>query len=462
MGICTLLVIVFLTGAAVPPLPLQTEAAVLMEKSTGRVLYERNMNQRMYPASMTKLLTALLVLEYLDPDEVIIVGPEIRDMPWGYATNVLVEGEHLTVRVLLKGLLIRSVNEAARVLALNVVQVRNQRFNINYLQEAKPQFVALMNDKARELGATDTRFTNPYGLHDLRHFTTAYDLAIISCAFMAEPLLAEIVGMWHFSGDGLEGQYADGRHVRNFSWTNTNLMLPEGPFGHPFVTGMRTGYTTPAGECFAASAYHNGLGLVTIVFDSASPGRWNDTRAMLDFGFANFAFRAVATGEHIPHTISLYNPRLEDDGTLEAFSQGEFTALLSLDEFATLERVVTYHAMLLAEPDEEYDDGIERLRIPMGGIEKGEVVGFVNYLINGEIVFMTHLYAAHDVAERTFDSDMDFWMARFFSAVFSRAAVPYWFGTLGMLFGVICLGVAITISRRARNYSRWRPMRKKF
>jgi D-alanyl-D-alanine carboxypeptidase (penicillin-binding protein 5/6) len=300
-------------------------------------------------------------------------------------------------------------------------------------------------------------------LHDIRHFTTAYDLALIARAFMDVPLLAEIVGMWNYVGDGLGGLDSAGRHVRNFNWVNTNQMLPNGPHGHPFVTGMRTGYTTPAGECLAASAYHNGLGLVSIVFDSLSPGRWNDTRVLLDYGFANYAFRAVATGAEITHRIELSNPRLEDDGMLTAVASGSYTALLSLEEFATLEREVTYHAMMLATPeDEEYDADFPRLRIPMGGINEGDVVGFVNYKINGEVVYTTNLYATHAVLERTFDSDMDFWMYRFFSTVFSRKAVPYWFGSVGTLFGIICLMIAITVSRRARNFGFFRPMKGRY
>jgi D-alanyl-D-alanine carboxypeptidase (penicillin-binding protein 5/6) len=406
---------------------------------------------------MTKLLTALVVLDYLDPDDVIVVGTEIRNMPLGYTTGVHQEGEHITVRILLKSLLIRSANEAARVLALNTVQARNQRFNLHYLDEAKSIFASMMNDKARELGALDTRFTNPYGLHDSRHFTTAYDLALISRAFMDIPLLAEIVRMRTFSGNGMEDRDPEGVLVQHFNWTNTNQMLPDAPHGHPFVTGIRTGYTTPAGECFAASAYHNGLGLISIVFDSESPGRWQDTRRMLDYGFANFAFRDVAAGGEIFHTVELDNPRLEDEGLLTVFSHGSHRELLSNDEFAALERVVTYDSLLLV-PTEESESGATRLRIPYGGIKEGDVVGLVTYQINGTILYTTNLYAAHAVLERTFDTDMDFFIARFLAAMFSREAIPYWFGTVGMLFGIFGLTVAMVVSRRARNYGRWRSM----
>ncbi|MCL2603750.1 MAG: D-alanyl-D-alanine carboxypeptidase [Defluviitaleaceae bacterium] len=451
--------ILFLTGSIVPPLTLQTEAAILVEQTTGRVLYERNMHRRMYPASMTKLLTALVVLDILDPDDVLVVGPEIRNMPLGYNTGVHQEGEHITVRMLLKSLLIRSANESARVLALNAVQMRNGRFNLHYVDEAKGVFAAMMNEKARELGVLDSRFTNPYGLHDTRHFTTAYDLALIARAFMDVPLLAQIVGMRTFEGDGLEGREPEGAFVQHFNWTNTNQMLPDAPHGHPFVTGMRTGYTTPAGECFAASAYNNGLGLITIVFDSASPGRWQDTRRLLDYGFANFAFRDVSGGE-VSHTVRLDNPRLEDDGILTVTSRGSYNTLLSIDEIASLERIVTYDALLLVPPEErepDTDEGI-LLRIPLGGIEEGEIVGLVSYRINGETVYTTNLYAAHGVLERTFDTDMDFFIARFFGALFSRGALPYWFGSVGWLFGIVCMVIAITVSRRARSYGRWRSM----
>ncbi|MCL2500777.1 MAG: D-alanyl-D-alanine carboxypeptidase [Defluviitaleaceae bacterium] len=457
-AIFALTIIVFLTGSIIPPLTLQTEAAILVEQTTGRVLYERNMHRRMYPASMTKLLTALVVLDYLHPDDVLVVGSEIRNMPSGYTTGVHQEGEHITVRMLLKSLLIRSANESARVLALNTIQVRNSRFNLHYLDDAKPVFASLMNDKARELGTLDSRFTNPYGLHDTRHFTTAYDLALVARAFMNVPLLAEIVGMHSFEGDGLEGRDPEGAFVQRFSWTNTNQMLPDAPHGHPFVTGMRTGYTTPAGECFAASAYSNGLGLITIVFDSAGPGRWQDTRRLLDFGFANFAFRDVAGGGRVSHSVQLENPRMEDDGVLTVFSNGSYSALLSAEEIASLERIVTYDALLLVPPEGDESDDAISLRIPLGGISEGDIVGLVSYRINGETVYTTNLYAAHAVFERTFDTDMDFFIARFLGALFSREAVPYWFGSLGWLFGIVSMWIAVTISRRARNYGRWRSM----
>jgi D-alanyl-D-alanine carboxypeptidase (penicillin-binding protein 5/6) len=448
-------------------LPLQTDAAVLVEKSTGRVLYDRNMHRRMYPASMTKLLTALVVLDYLDPDDVIRIGPEIRYMPWGYATHVLQEGEYLSVRVLLKGVLIRSVNEAARVLALHTVQTRNGWFNLNYLDQAKPQFATMMNERARALGANSSTFTNPYGLHHSNHITTAYDLALIARAFMAVPLLAEIVAMPAFLGDGIGGLPPEGRNVRHFHWTNTNLMLQAGPYWHPFVTGMRTGYTTPAGECLAASAYHNGLGLITILFDSQSPGRWHDTRRMLDFGFNNFAFRTIAGGSEVSHHVELHNPHPEDEGRLRVFSRGEHTMLLSHEEYATLEREVVYDVLFVATA-EDYDedeaaalpdDGATRLRVPLGGINEGDIVGIVNYKINGAVIYTTMLFAAHAVAERTFDAEVEFWLYNFFGRVFSRAAVPYWFGVVGTLFGFFGFLTAIIISRRARSYSRWRPMR---
>jgi D-alanyl-D-alanine carboxypeptidase (penicillin-binding protein 5/6) len=414
----------------------------------------------MYPASLTKLLTALVVLDYLDPDDVLVVGNEIRNMPAGYTTGVHAEGEHITVRMLLKSLLIRSANESARVLALNTVQVRNNRFNLNYHDDAKPLFAAMMNDKARELGVIDSRFTNPYGLHDTRHFTTAYDLALIARAFMDVPLLAEIVGKRTFSGDGLEGRDPAGVFVQQYNWVNTNQMLPDAPHGHPFVTGMRTGFTTPAGECFAASAYHNGLALISIVFDSADPGRWQDTRRLIDFGFTNFAFSDITAAEEVSHTVQLYNPRLEDDGILTVVSRGSFRMLLSRDELATLERIVTYNDFLLVSTEENTLDDSEEplLRIPLGGINEGDIVGFVTYKINKNPVYTTNLYAAHNVLERTFDADMDFFIARFFSAMFTRAAIPYWFGSVGMLFGFVGMGMAVTVSRRARSYGRWRSM----
>ena len=436
-------------------LPLQAHAAILVEQTTGQVLYSRNAHTQMYPASTTKMLTALVAVQHLDMDTIVIVGPEIRGMPAGFATNLHVEGETITVGVLLKALLIRSSNEAGRILALETIRtVENQR-NISY-SDAKTRFSRLMNDKAHSLGAANSNFNNPYGLHSEFHFTTAYDMALIGRAFMEVPLLVEISAMREFVGDSLDGRLHPDSNVRQYSWTNTNLMLPGAAFGHPYVIAGRTGFTTPAGHCFVGGAYHNGLALVAVVLYSQEPHRWQDTRILFDHGFFNYAFREIAAENEVLTTVTIENPRLGDLDTLEVHLQEGHTALLSRREYSAIIREIVFDPLLLVEDAAEIT-----LRAP---ITENSAVGSVLFQIDGATIFTGTAIAARPVYERTFDSDMDFYLAMFVDNIFTRRALPYWFGVIGTLFGFLGFGLAITISRRARRQERWHTLepRRKF
>ena len=428
-------------------LPLQASAAILVEQTTGRVLYSSNAHAQMYPASTTKLLTALLVERHLDLDEIIVIGQEIRGMPAGFATNLHAEGETITVRVLLKAMLIRSSNEAGRILALEVIRTVDGRRNISY-SDAKPRFSNLMNEKAYSLGAVNSNFNNPYGLHSEAHFTTAYDLALIARAFMNVPVLMEIAGMRYFEGDSLGGRYYPGANVRQYSWTNTNLMLPGAAFGHPYILGGRTGFTTPAGHCFVGMAYHNGLALVSVVLYSVEPDRWQDTRVLIDYGFLNYHFREIATEGQLLETVIIENPRLGDVNTLDVFLPEGHTELLSHAEFTAIRQEITFDPLLLADHDGNYT----MLRAP---IENGEAVGVITFQTGNNVIFHAPVIAGRQVYERTFDSDMDYYIEMILDNIFTRRALPYWFGVFGTLFGIVGMSLAFSASRRARNQSRW-------
>jgi len=420
-------------------LPLQAEAAILVEHSTGRVLYAHNAHRRMYPASTTKMLTALVVMQHLDLETVITAGEEVLNMPSGFATNNPAYGEAMTVRMLLTGMLMPSANEAGRVLALEVVRTVEGNRNIPYMTQAKARFSSLMNEKARSLGAENSNFNNPYGFHSDMHYTTAYDLALIARAFMDNPILAEIAGMREFSGANQAG------HVH--SWTSTNLMLPGAAFGHPFVLGLRTGYTTPAGRCFVGVAYHDGMKLVSVVLRSGEPARWLDTGMLINYGFNNYSFTMVLSEGQLIDTVTIENHRRGDPDMLEVFSAQEHTVLLNREEYANLRREIIFDPLLLAEHENE-----TMLRAP---IEEGETIGTVQYILDGDVVLTSQLIAAREVLERTFDSDMDYFIAMFFGNMFTRRALPYWFAVLGTLFGLMWMFLAVTISRRARRIERW-------
>lgn len=431
-------------GYASTELPLQAYAAILVEQETGQVLYSRNAHTRMYPASTTKMLTALIAYQHLQMDTVVTIGAEIRGMPAGFATGLHVEGETITVRTLLYALLVRSSNEAGRILALEVVRTIDDSTNVSY-NDAKPRFSRLMNEYAAGLGATDTNFNNPYGLHHEAHYTTAHDLAIIARAFIAVPTLAAISATREFEGDSLGGVFHHSPNVRQYTWTNTNLMLPGAPFGHPYIVGGRTGFTTPAGHCFVGAAYHDGLGLISVVLYSQEPHRWQDTRVLLDYGFFNYGFRDIADDGQFMQTVSVYNPRLGDIDTLDILLYSGYNVLLHHAAYAGITHEIAFDPLYIIEETGYF-------RAP---IEEGAAIGTAIFSTGGEVVFTAPVVAARAVYERTFDSDMDYYMALVMDNIFTRRALPYWFGFFGTVFGIAGICVAISTIRKARRYDKW-------
>ncbi|MGQ9497359.1 MAG: D-alanyl-D-alanine carboxypeptidase family protein [Desulfotomaculales bacterium] len=261
--------LVFLTqglgaaAAAAAPPPVVAGAAILMEADTGQVLYAKNPDASMYPASTTKILTALVVLERCDLDEEVRVPPGFTGVD-GSAVY-LREGEVFTVRDLLYALLIHSANDAAVILAEHVAG-------------SVDAFAGLMNKKAASTGARHSHFVNPNGLPDENHYTTARDLALIARAAMRHPAFREIVATKNYVLPEREDPEAF-RHLWN---TNKLLWRYEG------ANGIKTGYTTQAQQCLVASARREGRELIAVVLGSAGNNVWTDATALLDYGFDGF------------------------------------------------------------------------------------------------------------------------------------------------------------------------------
>lgn len=232
--------------------------AVCIETSSRRVLYEDGKDEPSYPASTTKVLTALIALERLPLDKIVIV-PKIAEGVEG-SSIYLKAGDKITVEDLLFGLMLRSGNDAAVTLATEIAG-------------GIDEFASLMNEKAKTLGASNSHFVNPHGLHDENHYTTAYDLALICAAAYENSDFVRIVGTKHrkieVSGEA--------RYIAN---KNKLLKLFEG------ANGVKTGYTKKSGRCLVGGAKRGDLQLITVVLNHGD--MWNDTVRMLNFGFDNY------------------------------------------------------------------------------------------------------------------------------------------------------------------------------
>jgi D-alanyl-D-alanine carboxypeptidase (penicillin-binding protein 5/6) len=272
--------------AADTKLNLTAKYAVLMDYETGKVLYSKNGNAKLYPASTTKAWTAYLVIKHV-PDLSQVI--EIKGLPPISGSSMyLKNGESFTVKQLLDGLLIHSSNDAAVVLA-------------NYVSGSVEEFAKLMNEEAKAIGAKNTHFTTPNGLPDVNHYTTASDMALMARESMSSEIFRNIVKTpsvrFEASKTSLSERY----------FTNTNKFLTSNEkidykgeqinIKYDIVDGIKTGYTDDAGKCLLSSGVKNNMRLISAVFKSNGNDLYLDSRTLLDYGFDNFHTTTIVNKE---------------------------------------------------------------------------------------------------------------------------------------------------------------------
>lgn len=239
------------------PSGITAASAILMDADSGLVLWSRDPDVPRFPASTTKILTALLLVENTDPDEEIVAPADVEAV--GQASMHLRPGERVSARDMLSAILLRSANDGSYAVACHIAG-------------SEAEFAELMNRRARELGARRSHFVNPHGLHHPEHVTTARDLALIAREAMRHPEIREVVRR----RSALIERSANGEDRLMVS-RNRLLALD------PTADGIKTGWTVPAGRCFVGSATRNGYRLIAVVLKSED---WlADTLALLDWGF---------------------------------------------------------------------------------------------------------------------------------------------------------------------------------
>lgn len=240
---------------------LWADSAILIEASTGRVIFEKNADDVRPPASMTKMMTCILGIEYLQPTDQITISPDAATVE--YSDLMLSAGNIISAKDLLLGTMLVSDNGGAVAIAQAVGG------NI-------PNFAQMMNDKAKEIGCTNTNFANPNGLPNQNHFSTARDMAKIAAYCMKNSQFRNYVGT-------VIGNINVTLPARNFDALTTNKLLET----YQGATGIKTGYTISAGGCLAASAKRGDIELIAIIMHSADMDtRFSDAAKLLDYGFA--------------------------------------------------------------------------------------------------------------------------------------------------------------------------------
>ncbi|WP_313568599.1 D-alanyl-D-alanine carboxypeptidase family protein [Acetoanaerobium noterae] len=279
-GIITILFFnLFISSSFASPIEpdISAEAAILIEIDSGEILFEKNANAPMYPASTTKIMTALLALEHLDLEDKITVPEDMG--PADGSAMYLLPGEVFTVRELLDGLLVKSANDAAVLLARTI-------------SGDIQSFATLMNQRAKDIGCTNTSFANPNGLHDPSHTISAHDMALIAREAMKNATFREIVSQVNVTLDETP-QTPEKRYFRNtnrFLWSTSKIILNNEyiPIKYEVVDGIKTGYTGEAGNCLVSSGKKNDIRVISVVFKASGYDVYRDSRLLLDYGFDNF------------------------------------------------------------------------------------------------------------------------------------------------------------------------------
>lgn len=254
---------------------LHSKADILLDAKTGSVLYENHSREKLYPASTTKLITAILTMENCQlTDNVTIKKEWLNGIPASYTIASLQPGETLTVDQLLHVLLIPSANDAANALACHIAG-------------SIDNFAVKMNEKAIEIGCENTHFVNPSGIHNDDHYSTAYDMALIGKYATKFDTITNIATMLTYSLPDLP----DGKK-RTFKATNT-LITPKNQYYYEYATGLKTGYTDKAKSCIVATAKKDDIELLCVVLggektEDKKAQRELDCKALFDYGFSNF------------------------------------------------------------------------------------------------------------------------------------------------------------------------------
>ncbi len=329
-------------------LELSAPSAILIEASTGQVLYEKNSHDRRPPASVTKVMTMLLVMEAIDSgkismDDMVRCSEKAASM--GGSQVYLEPNEEMSVHDMLKAVAVASGNDAAAALG-------------EFVAGSLEGFVSMMNERAKELGMNDTTFINCNGLDAEGHLTSAFDIALMSKELISHQAIFDFTTIWM---DSLR----DGK----FGLVNTNKLIRfyEG------ATGLKTGSTGEAKYCISASAKRNGMDLIAVILGApSSKERFADASKLLDYGFANYAIANSLISEEDLGKIKLLKGVKSE---LELTTPGGYNVLVSKSKVNDIEKRVTLP---------------ETVEAP---IASGEKVGEISFYIDGQQIGGTDIIA---------------------------------------------------------------------
>lgn len=364
---------------------LYAKSAILIEESTGEVLYEKNADEILYPASTTKILTCYIALQMADlQNDVVTISQNAIDLvPPTYQTIPVRAGEKVPMYDLIAATLVRSGNEGANAIA-------------EYLGAGSiDAFADLMNQTAQMLGCSqDTHFTNPSGVQDENHYTTVRDMAIIARAAMKNPDFRKLVSSNTYEMPATEGE--NGGHPLRTLVGGTHILNPEESHFYRDATGIKTGFTNAAGYCFVGSASRGGIDLISVVFYSSRSGRWSDTKKLMEYGFTQV--ESIS-----PESLYAEDPRVINvtGFSLDDADHGELTlGIRAIDETKNMIIVGNSEKIDLLRENFNEVSTVEWTRQFIAPVNIGDVMGVLTFYAESGETAQYELVATRAIAMR--------------------------------------------------------------
>ncbi|MDD4677977.1 MAG: D-alanyl-D-alanine carboxypeptidase [Tissierellia bacterium] len=357
-----------------------SESAVLIDAGSGTILAQKNADKKMYPASLTKIMTAILALELGELTDVITVDD---DTPFEIdGSHIALEpGEILTLKDLLHALMLPSANDAASVIA-------------KHYGGSLENFVKIMNQKAKELGAYSTNFTNPHGLHDTNHYSTAADLALITKYAMENDAFRKIVSTTKYeiqtTNKKDEPRYFTSLNKLLYN-TSYNQIYVDGVYISPYyeyANGAKTGYTPEAGNCLVATAKKDGTELIAVTMKGISLEMYQDSHNLFNYGFEEYESTTLVGKNTFIKNIRITNG---DSKEISVITESDLTALIQKNSFDDIKSNVY----------------INDITLP---IEKNNVVGKIEYTLDDEVIGTVNLICPISVKSSVIESRSSLFM----------------------------------------------------
>ena len=370
---------------------IDAKAALIVETNTGKIIYEKDIYEQNYPASVTKILTAILTIENCELDDVATVSQTaISHIPTGYVIAPLYIGEQITIKDLLYALMLKSTNDLAEHVGGSV-----------------DGFSEMMNKKAEELGCKNTHFVIPNGIHNQNHYTTAYDMYLISDYAMKNETFEEIVSTYEYTLSPTNKHPLKDRIMKN---TN-NFVNPKNVYYNKIINGIKTGTTKQAGNCLITDSEDNGLEFITVILGAQTANsKFSETKKMISFAYDNYKLTELHKKGDIIQNIEV-KKATKKTKDLNLVISDDITAMankkIKVDEI---------------EPEIVLNEDIK------APIEQGQELGIIKYNIDG-LEYEAKLLAETEVELKTYYIEI----------------------LIGVGIFIIVLGIALIVRKKKKN-----------